>query len=129
MIESDWGQRSEREKCVSRRCGTTRGQCCSILGILLSWKESLNCRGWPTSLILLLSVEVSKFAFALGGHAPLGLHHLLGIVGAARRLVVSLLGVKVLEIGARRAARLVKVVDGVGSGALAVGGAACCDKR
>lgn len=83
-------------------------------------------------MILLLRVEVSEFSFALGGHAPLGLHHLLGIVGAAGWLVVSLGGVEILEVGARRATGFVKVVDGmdrVGSRALAVGGTTCCDMR
>lgn len=91
--------------------------------------ESLSCRGWPTSLVLLLRVEVSEFSLALGGHASLGLHHLLGVVGAARGLVVSLRGVKVLQVGARRATGILKVVDRVGSRALAVGSAACYDRR
>lgn len=106
--------------------------CSSVVRCLLSsYKIVPDCRGRPTSLILLLGVEVSKFALALSGHAPLGLHHLLGIVRAARGLVVSLGGVKVLQVGATRgtSSGVLKVVDRVGSGVGAVGGATCCDTR
>lgn len=77
-------------------------------------------------MILLLGMQVSEFAFALSGHPPLCLHHLLGVAGATGRLVMSLGGVKVLQVGARGTARFVEVVDRVGArAALAVGGTAC----
>ena len=47
----------------------------------------LERRGRPTAVILLLLVVVAELALALRRHAPLGLEHLLGLAGAARRLV------------------------------------------
>lgn len=74
----------------------------------------LYSRGRPTSVILLLLMVVAELALALSRHPPLGLHHLFRLVGAARGLV-SLGGVKVLEVG-RRMART-GVGTGVGAGA------------
>ena len=61
--------------------------------------------GRPTSVVLLLLMIVAKLALPLSRHPPLGLHHLLRLVGAARGLV-SLGGIEILEIrrgGARPA--------------------------
>lgn len=71
-------------------------------------------RGRPTSVVLLLLMVVPKLSLPLGGHSPLGLHHLFRLVRAARGLV-SLRGVEVLEVRARvRAARITKIGHGVG---------------
>lgn len=59
--------------------------------------------GRPTSVVLLLLMIVAKLALPLSCHPPLGLHHLLRLVGAARGLV-SLGGVEILEVR-RRGAR------------------------
>lgn len=88
-------------------------------------------RGRPTSLILLLRVEVAELALPLSRHPSLSLHDLLCVVGASRGLV-SLGGVKVLKVGARGArgaARVVKAVDRSGSRTGVVGGSACWKKR
>lgn len=58
--------------------------------------------GRPTSVVLLLLMIVAKLSLPLSRHPPLGLHHLLRLVGSSRRLM-ALSGVKVLEIGARMA--------------------------
>jgi hypothetical protein len=66
-------------------------------------------RGRPTSVVLLLLVVVPKLSFPLGGHSPLGLHHLFRLVRAARGLM-SLRGVEVLQVRAWvRTARITKV--------------------
>lgn len=65
-----------------------------------------------TSLVLLLSVEVAQFTLALGSEASLGLHNLLWVVGIARGLV-SLVGVKVVEVAAGRCAGIIQVADRV----------------
>ena len=52
--------------------------------------------GWPTSVVLLFLVVVSKFALPLSRHSSLRLNHLLCLVGAAGRLV-SLGRVEVLQ--------------------------------
>lgn len=54
-------------------------------------------RGRPTSVVLLLLVVVAQLALPLSRHPPLLLHHLFGLVRAARGLV-SLGGVKVLQV-------------------------------
>lgn len=57
-------------------------------------------RGWPTSVVLLLLMIVAKISLSLSRHPPLGLHHLLRLVRAPRRLV-ALRGIEVLKISAR----------------------------
>jgi hypothetical protein len=54
-------------------------------------------RGRPTSVVLLLLMVIPKLSLSLSCHSPLGLHHLLRFVGAARGLV-TLGGVKVLQV-------------------------------
>lgn len=54
-------------------------------------------RGRPTSIVLLLLMVIPKLSLSLSRHSPLGLHHLLRLVGAARGLV-SLGGVEVLQV-------------------------------
>lgn len=62
-------------------------------------------RGRPTSIVLLLLMVVAQFALPLSCHSPLCLHHLLCLVGSARRLV-SLGGIEVLQTRAVAVARL-----------------------
>lgn len=57
-------------------------------------------RGRPTSIVLLLLMVVPKLSLSLGRHSPLGLHHLLRLVRAARGLM-ALGGVEVLEVAGR----------------------------
>ena len=52
--------------------------------------------GAHTSIVLLLLVVVAQLAFALGCHATLGLHHLLGLIGTR---LVTLVCIVILEIG------------------------------
>lgn len=54
-------------------------------------------RGRPTSVVLLLLMVIPKLSLSLSRHSPLGLHHLLRLVGAARGLV-ALGGVEVLQV-------------------------------
>ncbi len=85
----------------------------------------LNCdadlvlyrRGWPTSVILLFLMIVAKFSLPLSCHPPLGLHHLLRLVGAARRLV-TLRSIEILQIGARMAGARVAKLQGMRSRAM-----------
>lgn len=72
-------------------------------------------RGRPTSLVLLLSVQVSQFPLPLGGHPSLGLHHLFRVVGASGGLV-ALGGVKVLEVRVGVASGIIELVHRVRSG-------------
>lgn len=72
----------------------------------------LYSRGRPTSLVLLLRVQVSKLSFPLSCHPSLCLHNLLCFAGASRGLV-ALRGVEVLEIRALRTTIIVKVVNRV----------------
>lgn len=58
--------------------------------------------GRPTSVELLFLVIISQLALPLSRQPPLVLLHLLGVVGAARRLM-SLGGVKVLQVRGRMA--------------------------
>jgi len=53
--------------------------------------------GRPTSVVLLLLMVIPKLSLSLSRHSPLGLHHLLRLVGAARGLV-ALGGVEVLQV-------------------------------
>jgi hypothetical protein len=64
--------------------------------------------GRPTSVVLLLLMIVAKLALPLSCHPPLGLHHLLRLVGAARGLV-SLGGIEILEIRRRGARTAIKL--------------------
>lgn len=104
----------------------------SLLG-LLSWgilffaasKGVLNCRGRPTSLVLLLRVEVAKLSLPLRCHPSLGLHHLLRLVGAAGGLV-ALRGVKVVQVPARGPACIVKGRHVVRARASGVGKTGIC---
>ena len=57
-------------------------------------------RGRPTSVVLLLLMIVAKLSLPLSRHPPLGLHHLLRLVGTARALV-ALRRVEVLQVRAR----------------------------
>lgn len=75
------------------------GTCCLLFHC--GWSlVTLYRGGWPTSVVLLLLMIVAKLALPLSRHPPLGLHHLLRLVGAARGLV-SLGGIEVLEIRRR----------------------------
>lgn len=86
-------------------------------------------RGRPTSVVLLLLMVVPKLSLPLGGHSPLGLHHLLRLVRAARGLV-SLGGVEVLQVRRRvRTARIAKVGHRVGTGTGGSGGATVYRER
>lgn len=69
-------------------------------------------RGRPTSVVLLLLMIVSKLTLPLSRHSPLGLHHLLRLVGTARGLM-PLRRVEVLQI--RRWVRAAGVAE-VGTG-------------
>lgn len=70
-------------------------------------------RGRPTSIELLLLMVIPKLSLPLSCHSPLGLHHLLRLVGAARGLV-ALRRVEVLQVGRRvRTARITEVADRV----------------
>jgi hypothetical protein len=66
-------------------------------------------RGRPTSVILLLLVVIPELTLSLSSHSPLGLHHLLCLVGAARGLV-PLAGVEGLQVGRGSVSTLVAVV-------------------
>lgn len=66
--------------------------------------------GKDGSLVLLLSVQVSKLSLPLSCHPSLCLHDLLCLVGASRGLV-TLVGVKVLEVGSLGTSGVVKVVN------------------
>lgn len=66
-------------------------------------------RGRPTSVVLLLLMVIPKLSLSLSRHSPLGLHHLLRLVGAARGLV-TLGGVEVLQVGLVVAAALLAEV-------------------
>lgn len=57
----------------------------------------LHRRGRPTSVVLLLLMVIPKLSLSLSRHSPLGLHHLLRLVGAAGGLV-ALSGVEVLQV-------------------------------
>jgi len=58
---------------------------------------------------------IPQLSLPLGGHSPLGLHHLFRLVGAARGLV-PLRGVKVLQIRARvSAAGIAEIGHGMGT--------------
>lgn len=63
-------------------------------------------------MVLLLGMQVSKLSLPLSCHPSLGLHDLLGLVGAARGLV-SLGSVEIVEVLPRWASRVVEAVDGV----------------
>jgi hypothetical protein len=67
-------------------------------------------RGRPTSIILLLLVVVSQLSLTLGRHPSLRLHHLFGLVRASRRNM-SLVGVKVLQVGPGERACIAEVAD------------------
>lgn len=83
-------------------------------------------RGRPTSVVLLLLVVVPKLPLPLGSQSPLGLHHLLRLVGAARGLV-TLGSIEGLQVGGLvRAARIVEVDHGVGTGTRSSSHAAAC---
>jgi hypothetical protein len=56
--------------------------------------------GRPTSVVLLLLMIVAQFTLPLSRHPPLGLHHLLRLVGSSRSLV-TLSGIEILQIGTR----------------------------
>lgn len=71
--------------------------------------DVLYNRGRPTSLVLLLRVQVAKLSFPLGGHPSLSLHDLLCVARASRR-VVSLRLVGVLEVLALALGRAVTAV-------------------
>lgn len=80
--------------------------------------QVLYCRGWPTSLVLLLRVQVSQLPLALRRHPPLRLHDLLRFVRAARGLV-ALGGVEVVQVVAGWPLRAVEVARvWAGGGAL-----------
>lgn len=66
--------------------------------------------GKDGSLVLLLSVQVSKLSLPLSCHPSLRLHDLLCLVGASRGLV-TLVGVEVLEVGSLGASGVIKVVN------------------
>ena len=53
-----------------------------VIGRLMLYR-----RGRPTSVVLLLLMVVPQLSLSLSCHSPLGLHHLLRLVGAARGLV------------------------------------------
>lgn len=74
----------------------------------------LYSRGRPTSLVLLLSVEVAQLPLPLSGHPSLGLHHLFRVVGSSGGLV-ALRGVKVLEVRVRVASGIIELVHRVRS--------------
>ncbi len=79
-----------------------------VIGRLMLYR-----RGRPTSIELLLLMVIPKLSLPLSCHSPLGLHHLLRLVGAARGLV-ALRRVEVLQVGRRmRSARITEVADGV----------------
>lgn len=79
----------------------------------------LERRGRPTAVILLLLVVVAQLALALRRHAPLGLEHLLGLAGAARRLV-TLRRVEGLQVRRREGARVAAEVITAGASAYGV---------
>lgn len=79
---------------------TPGGGMCLLLFHCGSSLVTLYRGGRPTSVVLLLLMIVAKLALPLSRHPPLGLHHLLRLVGAARGLV-SLGGIEVLEIRRR----------------------------
>ena len=83
-------------------------------GFLVIGRLMLYRRGRPTSIELLLLMVIPKLSLPLSCHSPLGLHHLLRLVGAARGLV-ALRRVEVLQVGRRvRTARITaEVADGV----------------
>lgn len=54
-------------------------------------------RGRPTSVVLLLLMVIPQLSLSLSRHSPLGLHHLLRLVGAARGLL-ALGGVEGLQV-------------------------------
>jgi len=86
-------------------------------------------RGRPTSIVLLLLMVIPKLTLPLSRHSPLGLHHLLRLVGAARGLV-SLGRVEVLQVGALvTTPGVAKVGAGVRTGAGACGHAAIFERR
>lgn len=62
----------------------------------------------PTPVVLLLLVIIAKFTLTLGGHAALGLQHLLCFVWS---WLVSLVCVKILEIRTRMGADLIELAD------------------
>jgi hypothetical protein len=66
--------------------------------------------GRPTSVVLLLLMVVAKLSLPLGRHPSLRLHHLLCLIGAARRLV-PLAGVEVLQVRLMAAARVAVVAS------------------
>ena len=55
--------------------------------VVIGMDVMLYSRGRPTSVVLLLLMIVPKLSLPLGRHSPLGLHHLLRLVRAARGLV------------------------------------------
>jgi len=83
-------------------------------------KRMLNCRGWPTSLVLLLRVEVAQLSLPLGCHPSLRLHNLLRLVAAARGLV-ALGRVEVVEVLARGSTGIVKRIHVVRARTATVG--------
>lgn len=76
----------------------------------------LERRGRPTAVILLLLVVVAQLTLALRRHAPLRLQHLLGLAGAARRLV-PLRRVEGLQVRRREGARVAAEVVTAGASA------------
>lgn len=71
--------------------------------------------GRPTSVVLLLLMIVAQLTLTLGCHAALSLDNLLGLVGSARGLV-SLAGVKVLEVRLVGTASVAELGHGVRTG-------------
>lgn len=94
---------------------------CDMVGRFLM----LYRRGRPTPVVLLLLMVITKLTLPLSSHSPLGLHHLLRLVRAARGLV-PLRCVEVLQVGRvlvrRTAADITKVGHGVGTGSGATAG-------
>jgi hypothetical protein len=90
----------------------------------------LHSRGRPTSVVLLLLMVVAKFSLPLSSHSPLCLHHLLRLVGSARRLV-SLRSIEVLQAGASVTtdARITELGYRVRSRAWSRGSSAVCISR
>jgi hypothetical protein len=69
--------------------------------------------GRPTSIVLLLLMVIPKLSLPLSCHSPLGLHHLLRLVGAARGLVALGLVERLEVAGPVRAAGVVVVAHRV----------------
>lgn len=99
---------------VRGRHGTYRLGRTNFLFLICDTSLVLYCRGWPTSVVLLLLMIVAKLSLPLSRHPSLSRHHRVGLVGAARGLV-SLRSIEVLQVGARVAGARVAKLQGMRS--------------